>query len=57
MNIRPYGYCIWGNRTLNENNGLVASSFMNIRTLVNEVKKTVYSVAKSLTFELNNDVL
>lgn len=57
MNIRPYGYCIWGNRTLNENNGLVASSFMNIRTLVNEVKKTVYSVAKSLTFELNSDVL
>lgn len=59
-NIRPYGYCIWGNRTLfnNVKNGnLTASSFLNIRMLSNDVKKVVYQAAKKLTFELNNDIL
>lgn len=56
-NIKPYGYCIWGNRTLNKNKGLVASSFLNIRALTNDVKKVVYTAAKKLTFELNSDVL
>lgn len=56
-NIKPYGYCIWGNRTLNENNGLVASSFLNVRNLASDVKKVVYTAAKKLTFELNTDVL
>lgn len=54
--IKPYGYCIWGNRTLNMNKGLVASSFLNIRALVNDVKKVVYAAAKKLTFDLNSDV-
>lgn len=56
-NINPYGYCIWGNRTLNDNNGLVASSFLNIRMLSNDVKKKVYEAAKKLTFELNDNIL
>ena len=56
-NINPYGYCIWGNRTLNNNNGLVASSFLNIRMLSNDVKKKVYEAAKKLTFELNDNIL
>lgn len=57
-NIRPYGYCIWGNRTLNKNDkSLIASSFLNIRSLANDVKKEVYNTANKLTFELNNDVL
>ena len=57
-NIKPYGYCIWGNRTLNNNDkGLIASSFLNIRMLANDVKKVVYAAAKKLTFELNTDIL
>lgn len=56
-NINPYGYCIWGNRTLNKNDGLVASSFLNIRMLSNDVKKKVYEAAKKLTFELNDNIL
>lgn len=56
--IKPYGYCIWGNRTLNKNEkGLIASSFLNVRMLANDVKKVVYTAAKKLTFELNTDVL
>lgn len=58
LDIKPYGYCIWGNRTLNKNqNGLIASSFLNIRTLTNDIKKLVYKVAKKLTFEQNSNIL
>ena len=37
--------------------GLVASSFLNIRMLSNDVKKVVYQTAKRLTFELNDNIL
>lgn len=58
LDIKPYGYCIWGNRTLNKNqNGLIASSFLNIRTLTNDIKKLVYITAKKLTFEQNSNML
>lgn len=60
QNIRPYGYCIWGNRTLKDNSiagELMATSFLNVRQLVSDVKKVVYAAAKSLTFEQNSDVL
>lgn len=58
LDIKPYGYCIWGNRTLNRNqNGLIASSFLNIRTLTNDIKKLVYIAAKKLTFEQNSNML
>lgn len=59
-NIKPYGYTIWGNRTL-KNNGaagnLTATSFLNIRNLVSDIKKEVYRTSRKLTFEQNNDVL
>lgn len=58
--IKPYGYTIWGNRTL-KNNGtegnLKATSFLNIRNLVCDIKKVAYSTARALTFEQNNDIL
>jgi hypothetical protein len=56
--IRPYGHCIWGNRTLNPNvEGLVASSFTNIRVLSCDIKKIVVDAATRLTYEINDDVL
>lgn len=57
-NIKPYGYTIWGNRTLKKNvDNLVATSFLNIRNLISDVKKTCYRVARKLTFEQETDVL
>ena len=57
--IKPYGYVIYGNRTLFANNetGLVANSFINIRQLVHDIKRQVYTVAKSLMFDPNDDIL
>lgn len=57
LNVKPYGYCIWGNRTLNKNDGLTASSFLNIRTMTDDIKKLVYRVAKKLTFEQDSNIL
>ena len=60
LNVRPYGLVIWGNRTLKNNRTkgeLTATSFMNIRQLVSDVKKVVYSASRRLTFEPNNDIL
>ncbi len=57
-NIKPYGLTIYGNRTLKRNPvNLTATSFLNIRNLVSEVKKISYTAAKSLMFEQNNDIL
>lgn len=64
-NIKPYGLTIWGNRTLKNNlitaqggeDGLVATSFLNIRNLVSDVKKVVYNAAKILMFEQNTQIL
>lgn len=59
-NIRPYGLVIWGNRTLKNNakaGALSATSFLNIRQLVSDIKRTIFVAAKTLTFEQNNDVL
>ena len=56
--IKPYGNVIWGNRTLKKNEeNLVATSFLNIRNLVCDVKKICYRTARKLTFEQNNDIL
>lgn len=58
--INPYGLCIWGNRTLKNNtilNGTTATSFLNLRNLVSDVKKVVYRAAKRLLFEQNSDIL
>jgi phage tail sheath protein FI len=64
-NIKPYGLTIWGNRTMKNNlttanggeDGLTATSFLNIRNMVSDVKKTAYVAAKTLMFEQNSDVL
>lgn len=59
-NINPFGYRIWGNRTLKNNSkegNLTATSFLNIRNMVSDVKKVVYSACKRLMFEQNNDIL
>lgn len=59
-NIKPYGYTIWGNRTLKNNateGNLTATSFLNVRNLVSDIKKEVYRTARKLTFEQNSDVL
>lgn len=59
-NIKPYGLTIWGSRTLKNNaraGDLTATSFMNVRNLVCDVKRTVFVAAKRLTFEQNNDIL
>lgn len=58
--IRPYGNLIWGNRTLKDNSiaqGLTAQSFLNIRCLLSDLKKVIYTTAKGLTFEQNTDIL
>ena len=59
-NINPFGYRIWGNRTLKNNSkegNLTATSFLNIRNMVSDVKKVVYAACKRLMFEQNNDIL
>lgn len=59
-NIRPYGLTIWGNRTLKNNalkNGLTATSFLNTRNMVSDVKKVCYTTAKALMFEQNSNIL
>lgn len=56
--IRNYGYCIWGNRTLRNNeSGTKASSFLNIRSAVSDIKKVLYEASQQLLFEQNTDVL
>ena len=59
-NIKPYGQCIWGNRTLVDNSikqGTTATSFLNIRNLVSDVKKQLFVACQSLLFEQNTDIL
>lgn len=56
--IKPYGYCIWGNRTLVSNDtGTTASSYINVRQLVHEIKRHLYKTAKALMFSPNDDIL
>lgn len=58
--INPFGVIIWGNRTLHNNaayGNLTASSFLNIRNLVSDIKKTVFTAARQMTFEQNSSIL
>lgn len=58
--INGYGYCIWGNRTLVNRNASgigFATSTLNIRNLVSDVKKQLRLAAISCMFEQNNEVL
>ena len=59
-NIDPFGNIVWGNRTLLDNDaagGLTASSFLNIRNLVCDIKKRMYATSRKFTFEQNDDIL
>lgn len=57
-NINPYGMTIWGNRTLKKNgDNLVATSFLNVRNLISDIKKTCYKAARKATFEQDTDIL
>lgn len=57
-NIKPYGNTIWGNRTLKYNaENLTATSFLNIRNLVSDVRKVAYRAARRNTFEQDTDVM
>lgn len=57
-NIKPYGLCIWGNRTLeNVASGTKALSYLHIVALVCDVKKTVYDACVALMYEQNNAAL
>ena len=63
--VRPFGYIVWGNRTLRENEEdeisgtgiLKATSFLNCRILSTEVAKALYNAARKYTFEQNSVVL
>lgn len=59
-NITPYGQCIWGNRTLVDNSikgGTTAISFLNLRNLVSDVKKNLFTACQTLMFEQNTNIL
>lgn len=66
-NIRPFGYILWGNRTMHPlnkpitNNSLavqlVASDFLNIRSLCCDLKKTIYRAGRKYSFSPNTDTL
>lgn len=58
--IGNYGYCIWGNRTMQAQSTSrvgFATRFLNLRNLLCDVKKTARDAAMALMFEPNNDVL
>ena len=58
-NIKNYGLTIWGNRTLELTtpNTEKALYYLNMRSLVCEIKKVCYRASQQLMFEQNSDVL
>ena len=59
VNVRPYGYTIWGDRTLIEQNairGVQATSYLSLRNVISDVAKIAYESAIRYTYETNNDV-
>ena len=58
-NIKPYGLTIWGNRTLQTigEEGLTATTFLNTRNMISDIKKVAYRAAKAQLFEQNSEVL
>lgn len=58
--IGNYGYCIWGNRTLQQQNPTrvgFATRFLNIRNLLSDIKKQARTAALELMFEQNTEIL
>ena len=59
VNVRPYGYTIWGDRTLlslTKGRGLQATGYLSLRNLVSDVAHVAYDSAIQFTYETNNDV-
>ena len=59
VDIKPYGYTIWGDRTLieqNEEDGIKATSYMSLRNVISDIAKVAYDTAIANTYETNNDV-
>lgn len=56
--VTPYGFRIYGNRTLKQNvDGLKATSFLNVRNLISDIKKTCFQACRIMAFEQNTDIL
>lgn len=58
VNVRSYGYTIWGDRTLIEQDavrGVQATSYLSLRNLISDVAHTAYESAIRYTYETNND--
>lgn len=57
MQVGSYGYRIWGNRVCSTTNGENSYfKFLNVRMLLCDIHKTLYSAALRSTFEPNDDV-
>ena len=59
VKVRPYGWTIWGDRTLlanDEGTGLKATSFLSIRLMICDIVKRAYNAAINNTCESNNDI-
>ena len=59
MNVKPVGYCINGQRTLIKNEDKdypKALSFMNVRIMLNEIKRVVKKACGEMKFESNDSV-
>lgn len=60
INSNPWGVRIWGARTaekIDATKGIKGSHFANIRVLLCDIKKRLYTASKKYQFEQNNDVL
>lgn len=59
VTVRPYGYTIWGDRTLIQQDAVKkvqATSYFSLRNLVSDIAKTAYNSAIRYTYETNNDI-
>ena len=59
VDVRSYGYTIWGDRTLIQQDAVKkvqATSYFSLRNLVSDIAKTAYNSAIRYTYETNNDV-
>lgn len=62
MNTGSYGYRIWGNRVAAAFKDMAGvyktmySEFLNVRMLLCDIKKQIYSAAMRTTFEPNDDI-
>ena len=55
--INDQGYTVWGNRTLSTAADSFATHFLNMRSLICDVKKRAFKAAQQYMFEQNTDIL